>query len=252
MENKYKAITRDASTRRYKITLDSRVIYSNTSVTSYLKLFFPQFNAIDAYEKMGKRSLEKYTGMTRDQVLASWNEKGIKSAREGTKMHADIENFIKFGKVSHTNEMSKYIDFVDTVCKPIGLKAEKVEQKIFVQLPGNKCLAGEVDYIGKDRDGNVYIIDWKRIENLQKTAYGNFGYGLHCCDRLENVKYNYYSLQLHLYRYMLMHTYDMVINPEHLLICNLHPDNDTYQYYVANDVSNIVEKMIGMFPDMVD
>ena len=248
MTELFRGITRDPSTRQYTIESSGKIMRSNSSVTTFYKKFFPQFDPIAAYESMGKTAREKYNGLTREQVFALWNEKGRKSTQEGTKMHKDIENFVKFGTASPSVEMDNYARFVAERCNPIKLRAIAVEQKVFVKL-GNTCLAGEIDYIGEDGDGNKYIVDWKRVENLNRTAHGNYGYGLGCCSVLENVNYNQYSLQLHMYRYMLMHTYGIDISPNNVLICNLYPSN--YECCTAKDVSAIVEQMMEKFPDMV-
>ena len=81
-------ITLDRGTHRYSLLDNPDIVF--TSVTTFLDYFFEGFDG----EKVAKKliaNVPKYKGRTVESLLEEWDE----SARYGTMVHDEIENWIK-------------------------------------------------------------------------------------------------------------------------------------------------------------
>ena len=71
------------------------------------------------------------------------------------------------------------------------------------------------------------LFDWKRSQELSTSEDGNNGWGRDSpafnFNRLENIKLEHYSLQLHLYRVILQRNYGLDIPVKNMYLVLLHP-----------------------------
>ena len=154
-------ITLDRETHRYSLLDNPDIIF--TSVTTYLDYFFEGFDG----EKVAKKliaNVPKYKGRTVESLLEEWDE----SARYGTMVHDEIENWIKnraepkdLKSINGKNWLQKYqtksgIEFLSEVI--IYSKELKI--------------AGTIDILAKDNNtGEYIIIDWKTSKKINKVSY---------------------------------------------------------------------------------
>ena len=140
-------------THRYSLLDNPDIVF--TSVTTYLDYFFEGFDG----EKIAKKliaNVPKYKRRTVESLIEEWDE----SARYGTMVHDEIENWVKnsvepkdIKSINGKNWLRKYqtksgIDFLSEVI--IYSKELKI--------------AGTIDILAKDNNtGEYIIIDWKKI-----------------------------------------------------------------------------------------
>lgn len=96
------------------IYLISGIASKKPSVTSVAHKFFHPFDADEIIKKMMKKKerTDKWVNMTPDEIKEAWKKNGEEAAALGTKMHAQIEDFlngIPFTEI--TPEINQFIDF---------------------------------------------------------------------------------------------------------------------------------------------
>lgn len=243
------------STHKYYI--DGKV--APTSVTSVAHAPFPHFDTRARAE--GCVGADKYRGLTARQIARQWAESGRRASALGTTMHAAVEVALNTGYWSRDHriqpELALARDFVQKEIVDRGLEVFRTEPTVFGPLggPDGPLLPGSVDCLCRDpKTGELWIFDWKRVEKLDVTVGGRFGWGEPPFNRLENTKHSHYSLQLHVYRHILVHHYGFTIDPKNLYMVTLHPANTGYRMLRAADVSDLVatELMGPRYPVYLD
>lgn len=82
-------------------------------------------------------------------------------AERGSLIHAEIEEFIKEGKVGMTKELESFIDFYN--------RSPMVDLRSEVKLH-NDIVAGTCDLLFKDKNGDDYIADFKTTYGLHRDS----------------------------------------------------------------------------------
>ncbi len=221
----------DEKTHVYYPSLDPTGSSDFISVTTLIEQFFPHFD-IDAYVR--KKMQE--TGKSEQEIRNELTE----PADRGTKMHKDIENFLK-GKLYNDTykEFELFKKFYNECILPRNLKFYDAEK--IVEIPQHN-IAGTVDALFQKENGEFVIVDWKRSKHLIIDGYPKkfgFGKGLSVLSHLENSSYYKYEMQQSFYKFMLEKEYRMRISSMILVV--LHPEYD--QYYTIK-LSNYREKEV--------
>jgi len=224
-----------------------------TSVTSVVHSPFPHFDTqAQAHRCVGK---PKYAGLDARAIARQWQANGTAAANLGTTMHAAVEVALNTGYWSQDPriqpELAMARDFVATEIDGRGLEVFRTEPTVFVDpARADFVLPGSVDCLCRDpKTGELWIFDWKRVEKLDLSVGGRFGWGEPPFDRLENIKHSHYSLQLHVYRYILVHYYGFAVPKENLFMVAFHPANTGYRMIRAADVADLVAtELMGQFP----
>lgn len=208
-----------------------------TSVTSYIHLFFSDFDANQQADnivnkKCKSETYEKYKNMTKNEIMTKWSEDGKKASAYGTKLHNDLEMFfnekdtteIHFQQM-YTNDYPEYNYFVSFLQDKHldDLEPFRTEWMVYSNDLG---IAGSIDMLFRKKSNpEEYVIyDWKRSKEIK---YENrFGHGKGPVHTLDDCNYIHYSLQLNMYKFLLETYYDIKVKSLHLLI--LHPNHDTY------------------------
>lgn len=221
-----------------------------TSVTTWIHSHFSKFDADKILKSMfaGKKMQDptyKYYGMTREQIKESWASND--AAKKGTAMHYDIECF--YNNMEVTNESEEYAFFLKFAEDYKNLKPFRTEWIIFYE---ELKLAGSIDMVFKDENGDLWIYDWKRTKELSPEAFGNKTAITPCISHMPDCSFWQYSLQLNIYRGILEHKYGVKIKGMCLL--RLHPDNvyKTYERIVVPFLYEDVEKLFSLRRDIVD
>lgn len=185
----------------------------------------------------------KYNGKSAKEIATEWRDKGEEAARLGTRMHSLIEIGIN---TEFSEEMPELIAakelFMDHVVK-IGITEYFCEARIFLEEP---FVPGTVDFVFKHSTKNEYFIyDWKRTDKIGKKNYAKGRIGPF--KDVYDTPLNKYSIQLHIYRYILIKMHGLNIPCENLYIIAFKPDVAEYSQYQALDMSDKVEWMFDNF-----
>ena len=206
-----------------KYSLDKRVSFDSkthsyflgnkrlTSVTTLLSKFKNPFDS-----EYWSKVIAKREKVTQEEILAKWKEKAFKSTEIGTAIHKIFEDYTD-NKYSVLNEnlvfdynelKSDYlIDF--NLKKEVALRLLKdyfITKRIVSlhteYIVYNENLAGQVDMICKDSQGNHYILDFKTNEKIDFESYkGKKMLGI--LDFIEDCSYFHYCIQLSIYKKLL-------------------------------------------------
>ena len=206
MQNIYcldESIKLDTETHKYIVNDYSRKGECE-SITTFVKKAFPKFDV----ESHALRQAVKL-GMTTDEVIEMWEQKGRESRELGVELHSKIEKFYK-GINSTDDETFKLFK---TFANSIKLKPFRMEWAVY---DWEHKIAGTIDFVDY-QNGEYIIYDWKRsekiIENGMPVKINKYGEkGNYPLEHLDNTPYYHYALQLSLYKYILEKNYGMKIS----------------------------------------
>ena len=158
--------------------------------------------------------------LSRNAIIAQWDENGGCQSMRGTLMHWHIECYLNGYIVDkpHSPECCMFLVFKKDILDYMSWKPWRTEMSMF------HCglrLAGQADYICTDGYGRHIIIDWKRCKSID--FHGFNGEVQHPpLSHLQHCNFAAYSLQLNTYRHILESEYGLVISGMYLVV--LHPD----------------------------
>lgn len=229
------------------------------SSTAMCHSVFDPFDAatVIANMKPNKRA-EKYGNLSDAQIMKMWKKKGEGASTTGTKVHAAIEVFLNTGFISRDQSIRPHINmflnfYVREFVKKMSL--EPIRTELLVFGPNiNTRMAGSIDLLARSRKtGEYYILDWKAVSGDLSDSFGKV------CNmpwlrqfRIPDCKLGAYSLQLHLYRYLLMHSHGFPFIPvANLYLVVLHPDNIGYQLLSCLDLSACIPIMFEHIDEII-
>lgn len=204
---------------------------SYTSCTTWIHSHFSHFDADHILDNIfkGKKMSDpsyKYFGMTREEIKAGWS--GNEAALLGTAMHYDIECFYNGWEVNNdTIEFSYFRKFAEDYKH---LKPYRTEWMVYYK---EYKLAGSIDMVFEDEDGDLWIYDWKRTKEITSESFGNKMALTREINHLPDANFYHYSLQLNLYRTILEEKYERKIKG--MCLVRLHPNNyfNTYERIIV-------------------
>lgn len=156
-------------------------------VTGLIEKFKNPFNSDEVATKYAAKH-----GLDKDELLADWAAKGLKSRNDGTIVHKMIEEYILTGELSIpgvSKKESAAVLFIEEYFK--SGKLVPVEAEMIVH---NDHVATQIDVVAKNRLGEYFILDWKTNSTISDNGYGKkmlppFG-------RYPDATFYHYSLQL--------------------------------------------------------
>jgi len=181
-----------------------------TSVTSFIGMFKPKFNAKAQAKKSAKNKRSKWYGMTEKEILAAW---------EG-----ETERAIGLGNWYHNQREADMLDFKTIerdgvelpIIKPLvndnGIKLAP-EQKlgegvypehlVYLKSVG---LCGQADLV-EIVNGHINITDYKTNKEIKEKGFTNWE-GItskmyNPVGHLDDCNLNHYNLQLSIYAYII-------------------------------------------------
>lgn len=213
---------------------------SFVSVTTLVHRQFPAFDADRVIAKMHaspRWPQSPYYPMTADAIRAQWHRAGQDAASRGTALHARIERFYNNHGMNHNDddddeEFAQFLRFHRDVVVTRGLVPYRTEWAVFDETAG---VAGSVDMVYRDpHTGRLCIYDWKRTKALKTDNPYENGLPpfLHTYPHCNHV---HYSLQLHLYREILVTRYDTGPIDELCLVV-MHPNRSEAQVVPCLDL----------------
>lgn len=160
------------------------------SVTSFISQFKPKFEK----EKIATKYAAKHGREVQD-VLDEWTAKNLESVKIGTAVHKIFEDFILTGMYElpgYTKEQAA-VKFINDFFASGRLTPVEAEMIVY-----NDDLAGQIDCVAKNKDGDHFILDWKTNKEISEHGWGRFM--LSPFDLFPDANYFHYSLQLAIYR----------------------------------------------------
>lgn len=229
----------DEPTHVYTIDGDSNY----TSVTTFNHGLFEQFDADKIIKNMKnspKWPTNKYYGKTDDEIKALWEENRDSAAKAGTKMHYDIECY--YNECSNENNSIEYEYFMNFTKAFPELKPYRTEWTVFHE---ELKLAGSIDMIFENENGDLLIYDWKRSREIVKTSNWNKFSNIEVISHIPDTNYWHYCLQLNTYKAILEAKYNKKVVGLYL-VC-LHPDNKNknFQRIKVCDLQNEVKDLFS-------
>lgn len=203
------------------------------SVTTFVSNCFPKFNTeLHAKRKAGA------LGISVQEVIEMWGQKGKESRDLGTAMHQKIENYYQGIDSVNDDTFNLFRIFANN----IKLVPYRTEWAVY---DWEYKLAGTIDFVDY-QNGEYTIYDWKRSDKIiangipiKTNKYGEKGnYPL---EHIDNSPYYHYALQLSLYKFILERNYGIKVNSLRLGI--FHPTyNKPYileMPYLENEINAI-------------
>jgi len=201
-----------------------------TSVTTWNHVHFETFDADRIIEKMMSSTRwpkSKYYGKTPDEIKEGWEINRDAAAKAGTAMHYDIECYYNQCLPGDFDwlqcpERTYFTNFLDDWGH---LEPYRTEWTVFHE---ELRLAGSIDMVFRNADGDLLIYDWKRSKGIVKTnPVGKFSH-TECISHLPDSNFWHYSLQLNMYKHILEANYGVKVVGM-FLIC-MHPENTNGNY----------------------
>lgn len=161
------------------------------SVTSFINRYKNKFDS-DYHSK--RIALKR--GISQEEVLKEWKYKADLSTTMGTFIHKIFENYALELPYSNSGTYAKEaiaIKFIDEVFKTERLTP--IGSEIIVY---NDYLAGQIDNLSKDKNGNIYILDYKTNSEIGKNNYGK--QMLNELSIVPDCAFYHYCLQLGIYK----------------------------------------------------
>jgi len=210
-----------------------------TSVTTWIHTLFEKFDAdkiINNMMKSSKWSENKYYGMTKSEIKELWNKNGQEASSAGTRLHYDIE--CTYNAMQVTNDSIEYAYFLEFYKKYADLKPYRTEMLVYYE---ELKLSGSIDMIFQCSDGSFEIYDWKRSKEVVKVNKWNKWIKSDIVSHLPDTNYWHYSLQLNVYKAILIKKYGMTVGDLYLVI--LHPNNKSYLRIPVVNLQSEVEQL---------
>ena len=195
-------IVLNKDTHKYKLLTHPEINF--TSVTTYVEYFFEGFDAPKVATNL-INNYPKYADRTIESLIADWDA----AAAYGTKVHDEIENWIKNDVEPQTIKAIQGKNWLQNY----QMKSDIDISSELIVYSSELKIAGTVDILAQDNNTGQYeLIDWKTSKKIETVSYG-YKMGTH--DVTENVmdcNFYHYALQLSLYRYLLEEYYDIRIH----------------------------------------
>ena len=221
-------------------------------VSSLVGYFFECFNPLAAAERQWQNK-----GIPVEEALDHWDRIGTMASEVGTFVHAQTENYFRDGtfetvypfcyrgeteEISVEKEKQHFLQFV----KDYAIQPYRQEWPVYDTTLN---IAGTIDLICQEDDGEFTIYDWKRsakVVNAQGQPITEGFNGKMSLNgiNLPDTSFYHYCLQQNLYRYMLETHYGIRVRAMNLVVlCADYPS-----YYVAQvpKMDEVISQIIGI------
>lgn len=206
------------------------------SVTTFVHSNFPKFDSdiiIDNMMKSSNWKKNKYFGLTKDEIKIKWELNRDEAANSGTNMHKIIEDYYNqvINEKDFPNnmiEMEYFKDFLSDHNDINEFKPFRSEWRVFDE---ELKIAGSIDMVFENKNGELLIYDWKRCRNIDKGNDSLFNIKKPLNEALEDMfdtNYWHYVCQLNIYKLILERKYNKKVIE--LALVNLHPNNWNKSY----------------------
>ena len=155
--------------------------------------------------------------LTPEEIKVKWKAGGSAAANQGTWMHLQFELYLNRCDVpDDTPEMNLFLRYIGTLS---GFKAYRTEWSIYGD---DERLAGSIDFVAEDANGDLVLFDWKRTKGLQDKYDNSYKRMLPPLAHIRDCSGWHYRLQLNCYRRLIEKYYDRKVSGM-FVVCT-HPD----------------------------
>ena len=219
-------------------------------VSALIAYFFDEFQALSQAENQWR-----YKGTPVEESLDKWAKAGRLASEVGTFVHLQTENYFQRG-------------FFETECKlqfgseteVVSVEQEKLHFLHFIRdyqiepyrqewpvYDKDLNIAGTIDLICQNDDGEFTIYDWKRSSKVvnaqgQPIVEGFRGKMSHNGISLPDTSFYHYCIQQNMYRYMLERHYGIRIKAMNLVV--LSPDYPTYYVAQVPKMDQLIQQIV--------
>lgn len=221
-------------------------------VSSLIAYFFEEFDALATAE----RKSERYH-ISVEESLEQWDRIGRIASEVGTFVHLQTENYFQRGffesscpftfngkteEISIEREKQHFLHFIEDY----RIKPYRQEWPVYDK---ELNIAGTIDLICREADGEFTIYDWKRsgkVVNAQGAPIvegfgGKRGFnGVN----LPDTAFYHYCIQQNLYRYILETHYGISIKAMNLVV--LCPDYSTYYVASVPKMDEVIRQIVSV------
>lgn len=220
-------------------------------VSSLIAYFFEKFDA----QAAAQRQYERY-GIPVDETLKKWERNGQMAREVGTFVHEQTESYFRDGTfakvcpftfedqtemISVEKERQHFLRFV----MDYDIHPYRQEWPVY---DTDLNIAGTIDMVCKEMDGEFTIYDWKRsskvVNVLGQPIVEAFGgkRGFNGIS-LPDTPFYHYCIQQNLYRYMLEAHYGVKVKAMNLVV--LCADNPSYIVANVPKMDEVIEQIIA-------
>jgi len=181
-----------------------------TSVTSFVGLFKPKFDAEGQAKKSSKNKRSKWYGMTPKEILDAWNGESERAIELGNWYHNQREeNLCEFKTIERDGVevpiIRPIVDGSGTKIAPDQKLNDGVYPEHFVYLK-SLGICGQADLV-TIVNGKINIIDYKTNKEIKEKGFTNWE-GITSkmykpVSHLDDCNLKHYNLQLSLYAYII-------------------------------------------------
>ncbi len=221
-------------------------------VSSLIAYFFEKFDAV----RMARMQQDRY-GIPVEETLDKWNRTGQMASTVGTFVHEQTENYFQHGifesacsfycegkveTVSVARERDQFLHFI----RDYAIKPYRQEWPVY---DAELNIAGTIDLICQENDGQFVIYDWKRsrkvVDDEGRPIVSGFGGKTSIrCINLPDTAYYHYCIQQNLYRYMLERHYGIKVHALYLVV--LCPDYPEYQVVSVPIMDELIDQIVNI------
>ena len=221
-------------------------------VSSLIAYFFDEFQALPQAENQYRRY-----GTPVEESLDKWAKSGKTASEVGTFVHLQTENYfqrgffetecqLQFGQetevVSVEQEKLHFLRFI----RDYDIEPYRQEWPVYDK---DLNIAGTIDLICKENDGEYTIYDWKRSSKVvnaqgQPIVEGFRGKMSYNGISLPDTAFYHYCIQQNLYRYMLEKHYGIKVKAMNLVV--LCPDYPTYYVASVPKMDQLIQQIVAI------
>ena len=219
-------------------------------VSSLIAYFFDEFQALPQAENQ-----LRFKGIPVEESLDKWERASRTASEVGTFVHLQTENYfqrgffetecqLQFGNdtevVSVEQEKLHFLRFI----RDYDIEPYRQEWPVYDK---DLNIAGTIDLICQDDDGEFTIYDWKRSSKVvnaqgQPIVEGFRGKMSHNGISLPDTSFYHYCIQQNLYRYMLERHYGIRVKAMNLVV--LCPDYPTYYVAQVPKMDQLIQQIV--------
>ena len=229
-----------------------------TSVTSFVGMFKPKFDAEKQAKKSSKNKRSKWYGMTPKEILAAWDGESQRAIGLGNWYHDEREKrLLEFKTIERDGTE---VPIIKPIVDQNGIKiapeqklSEGVYPEHFVYLK-SAGLCGQADLV-TIVNGKINILDYKTNKEIKQKGFTNWE-GItskmyNPVSHLDDCNLKHYNLQLSLYAYIIKkHNPKLKIGEltvQHVIFEKEKDDKFGYPINKYNDQGEPIIKEIKMY-----
>tara|TARA_R100000655_G_scaffold43191_3_gene79357 strand:- start:1227 stop:2060 length:834 start_codon:yes stop_codon:yes gene_type:complete len=229
-----------------------------TSVTSFVGMFKPKFDAEKQAKKSSKNKRSKWYGMTPKEILAAWDGESQRAIGLGNWYHDEREKrLLEFSTIERDGTE---VPIIKPIVDQNGIKiapeqklSEGVYPEHFVYLK-SAGLCGQADLV-TIVNGKINILDYKTNKEIKQKGFTNWE-GItskmyNPVSHLDDCNLKHYNLQLSLYAYVIKkHNPKLKIGEltvQHVIFEKEKDDKFGYPINKYNDQGEPIIKEIKMY-----